>query len=166
VRTDAIAGITDTLTIKGDGTVTAVKRLSDNSTQNTDGTYTIAGSEMTLNVPPATVTAPFYVNATALGLEAMTPEGSHQGIVGTWDTDFELELVSQPHQGLTSTRFTFNADNTAHAVSTLAGMTEPSDGTWKVDKASGNFVVTMGSISMTYQLLDDHVLSPNVYLKK
>jgi hypothetical protein len=171
-RTDKVAQITETATFKADGTFAYDQILPDGTNHPISGKYQIAGTNITIdeiaNVESLTTTEPFYVTSSTLGLGVLTPQGAHQGPVGTWQSAAEIvhDLPSQHSDDKTTVIWTISADHKAHVDGSDNGTPYTMDSTWALDQ-SGNIVINTASTlnTLTLTLIDDQVLSGNTYYR-
>jgi hypothetical protein len=146
------AATSTTLTFNHDGTFAEdYKMQASNGPQHLNGSFVIDDKTPTLDLTETDgkrhkLAAPYFLDATRLAAAILAPQGSHQGLVGTWTTS--ETLTSYDAKGVASSTtisgsYTFAADNTFTESSSL--VPDSWKGTWQLDKASGQLSMTTSS---------------------
>lgn len=155
-------------TFRADGTLDA--RFSGTFVRTGTNVVTTQKDETHPSEPTIRVTTSIYLSQSRLISAALFPQGSHQGIQGTWNTSVSVERLSETGTVTDQTQFLqameFKADNTVRSTVT-APDTTPS-------VQSGTYALKTGtSYQITYTmpqvapdevtLVDDQALGRVIY---
>ena len=181
--TDEFGDLTEEMSFAADGTVT-ITDYSETPESVVVGTFSASGGVLTLEAEletgdPTMPTAPsrsvqhYVVDENRLGLTALLPDGSVDGVVGSWSGSADLSIGGVSFSDMT-TEVTFAADGTVVVNvdgSSLFGpiviedapgtYEELEPGVYQVEYDDGN-----ASNSMTLQLIEGRGLSEHVYVRQ
>jgi len=153
--------------------------------QHKKGTYKIDGDSLELDlvsdVPPHIrwrERSTYYISSdgSELALFALRPEGSHDGVVGTWSNAYEAETLDD--KGAVqmviyniAEHWTLNLDGTAVRAVVIAGSGNGSameKGTWQLDADRRKVTLKLDGLSYvpTLTLMDGQVMSEVILTRK
>lgn len=172
-RKNTDGSVRDRWVFKADGTFT-FDELSNPPAQqdHVSGRFGVSGQTLngqgtnSKDGKSATMRVTYFANADKMCVGALLPQGSLNGVVGTWFGE-QTSTVSDGTQVTTGIRVQVRGDQTATV--TITGATAAAgarEATWE-DKGGGVYKVRFGSgtitISQEYTLLDGKALCDTVY---
>jgi hypothetical protein len=142
---------TSTITLSSGNAFVQEEQDGQTSPVQTSGAFKVDGATITLDVATTkddhTVNKmPLYLDANRMSLGFLSPEASHQGLVGTWSVNSEYSRQIKgtvTEQAKVTIKFVFAADNTLVASGTF--LPAPVNGTWQLDQATGEVTLMLGA---------------------
>jgi hypothetical protein len=136
-----------------------------------DTSVSVAGTDQ--DGVAVTMDFSYYANDTHMALGAAYPQGSHEGIVGTWQANLRVEGDGDIFGSTTTMELRADGTGSMTQVPHDGSETLAYDGTWGPDEDENNvggYELTMPqdenfTISVSFQLIDDAVIGTPRYCR-